>query len=434
VSAADALAEPAAPRAGDEAARLLVLDGLRGLAILLVMQHHFWGLAFGLSGRRPELGIDVFASRVIGAGWFGVDLFFVLSGFLITGILYDAKRSAFFFRNFYARRFLRIFPLYYLFLVIILFLFPLWPRIAGPLQISKLQDTQLWFWTYMVNNASGIKQFDAQMPAGSGQFWSLAVEEQFYLVWPFLVLLLSRRMMMGLCAVLVVGALALRYVLTDPVSASFANLNASHVLLPARVDTLALGALLALGLRGGFDLARLKGIAYGIIAVAAVVLVTLAVRHDGLSTLDRDVETYGFSLLAFLFASLLVLAVTSRPGDALHRVFTHSSLRFLGKYSYAIYVFHLAIAFNLAAEFLRRDYARTVFGSQIPFNVCFAILCSAVSIAAAWLSWHLFEKQVLKLKRYVPYGRTARPAEAPAAAPGDLRSLDLAPPTTSPQA
>jgi len=397
---------------------ILVLDGLRGLAILLVMQHHFWGLAFGLGGREATLGVDRFAARVFGVGWFGVDLFFVLSGFLITGILFSAKHSTFYFRNFYARRFLRIFPLYYAFLLLI---FVVWPRFewsylrhfAETANLDQISDSQFWYWSYMINIGVAFKHFNANVPIVHSQFWSLAIEEQFYLIWPLLVLLLSRRTMMTLCGVLVVAALAFRYVLVDPSSASWANLNAAHVLLPARVDTFALGSLLALALRGGTDFVRYRTHALAVAGPALIVLLVLFIRHHGLSPIDKDVQTLGFSALALLFAALLLLAVSSTPGSPLHRLFTSSGLRMLGRYSYAIYVFHLLFAVELAGLAARHEWPRTVFGSQIPFNVTFSVTCTAAVIVLGWLSWHLFEKQILKLKRYVPYGSNADEISAP---------------------
>src|SRR5438874_1101853 len=115
------------------------LDGLRGLAILLVMQHHFWGLAFGLASRSPDNTVDRTVSRLFHTGWAGVDLFFVLSGFLITGILYDTKSSDGYFRVFYARRFLRIFPLYYGFLLFAVIVLPHLHRLAGPAEAGQLR-------------------------------------------------------------------------------------------------------------------------------------------------------------------------------------------------------------------------------------------------------------------------------------------------------
>jgi peptidoglycan/LPS O-acetylase OafA/YrhL len=385
-----------------DAGRLSTLDGLRGLAILLVMQYHFWGLSFGLTGWNPSNPLDRFVARLFGVGWSGVDLFFVLSGFLITGILLDAKGSAFYFRNFYARRFLRIFPLYYGFLAFALLVLPNFDRLANPAGVLALHHTQFWFWSYTSNIGAAIKAAHTNIPLQYSQFWSLAVEEQFYLLWPLLLLLLNRRAMTILCAVLVVSALVLRIVLVQPMSAPLVTIAAPHNMLPARMDTLALGALLALGLRNG-GLARFRPHAKVICAASLVVLIALFIKEGGLSALNSHIQTFGFTALALLFASTVLLVLTSRPASMPYRMFAHPVLRGLGRYSYAIYVFHLLIAFDMTAEFARGDLLRTVYGSQIPADIVFSTCCTTISVGAAWLSWHLFESQILKLKRFVPY-------------------------------
>jgi peptidoglycan/LPS O-acetylase OafA/YrhL len=384
---------------------LVPLDGIRGLAILLVIQFHFWGLAFARAHRNPTLMIDIITNKFFGVGWVGVDLFFVLSGFLITGILYDAKHSDFYFRNFYARRSLRIFPLYYGFLAFVLFVLPNFHRLAGPGEASQLQHTQFWFWTYMANVAASVNQLHTELPLVYAQFWSLAVEEQFYLLWPLVLLVLSRSSVMILCAALIVGALAFRIILVLPFSTSFASVAAPHRLLPARVDTLALGALLALALRSGRELTRYRQHAWLVVWGSVVMLAMLFLMRGGLSPLDRHVQTIGLTTPALLFAAVLLLVLTSKPDATLYRIFTHPTLSFLGRYSYAIYVFHLLVAFEVAGQLIRGSDASIVFGSQIPMNIIYSFVCTAISITAAWLSWHLFERQVLKLKRYVPYGR-----------------------------
>ncbi|HLL88149.1 MAG TPA: acyltransferase, partial [Tepidisphaeraceae bacterium] len=177
------------------------LDGLRGLAILLVMVSHYvappagggrWGLVF---------------RRAADAGWVGVDLFFALSGFLITGILLDAKGKPGFFRNFFARRTLRVFPLYYGVLFVVCVLLPA----LGLLKLG-VPLSQRWLWLYATNlfpllrSADGAGFFfpnswDLQF----GHFWSLAVEEHFYLAWPLVVYALGRRPLMVTCAALMVA-------------------------------------------------------------------------------------------------------------------------------------------------------------------------------------------------------------------------------------
>lgn len=150
------------------------LDGLRGFAILLVLCSHLVSLPPG--GRSPF--VDRLVGMILGLGWVGVDLFFVLSGFLITGILVQSRGGPHYFRNFYARRSLRIFPLYYLFLAIATFISPL---LLSPESILTLPKEHAWvYWLYLSN-------FGGKPSEAFAHTWSLAVEEQFYLVWPAIV-------------------------------------------------------------------------------------------------------------------------------------------------------------------------------------------------------------------------------------------------------
>jgi peptidoglycan/LPS O-acetylase OafA/YrhL len=394
------------------------LDGIRGLAILLVMQFHaysLFGLAYSLTPDKDLGLLDRTIGRVSGVGWAGVDLFFVLSGFLITGILYDARSSGGFFRNFYARRFLRIFPLYYGFLFFIIVIVPHIGALDPHAQSASVQEHQVWYWTYSLNVWAAVRQFHASLPLVHSHFWSLAVEEQFYLVWPAAVFVVDRSRLMRLCVLLTVGAVALRVFLVSDAASSWANANASHVLMPSRFDTFALGAFIALAARGApGELARLRSVAPIAGGVALAVLIALFVWRGGLVAVDGPVETAGFSALAVLFASLLVLAVTAPAGSALHRAFSGPVLGVFGRYAYALYVVHLLVTFELLQVFHNHGWYTHVFGSQAPSRLLFTLAVIGVSLIIAWLSWHLYEKQFLKLKVYFPYGRQPQVAGAPA--------------------
>jgi len=151
------------------------LDGLRALAILLVIPHNLDILS------APYRAVEVPPVTVMHAGWIGVQLFFVLSGFLITGNLLDTRGSANYYRAFIGRRALRILPLYYGVLLVTFVLVPL----LGSMP-EKLQETapnQVWLWTFLLNWSAPY----GHTVVGFGHFWSLAVEEQFYLLWPFVV-------------------------------------------------------------------------------------------------------------------------------------------------------------------------------------------------------------------------------------------------------
>jgi len=224
---------------------LPTLDGLRGIAILLVTLFHYevreWPWRAGFAAPLWT---------VVREGWLGVDLFFVLSGFLITGILVDTKSNQGYFRNFYARRTLRIFPLYFAYLAAVFLILPVLPRIAA-WQAETPFDTQLWFWSYLCNLVISLRGWGAS-PQLVSDTWSLAVEEQFYLIWPAVVLLSSRRTLVGICLACIVGAIAFRTGLRLAHVPWVANV----VLTPARMDSLTMGALVALAVRGPSGLAR----------------------------------------------------------------------------------------------------------------------------------------------------------------------------------
>jgi peptidoglycan/LPS O-acetylase OafA/YrhL len=186
------------------------LDGLRGLAVLCVMLFHF-GTASGLQA-------DTYATKkIIGFFcnlWSGVDIFFALSGFLITGILLREKQEPGYFTRFYMRRSLRIFPLYYAALIVIFVLLPALhlPALDNP-GIHRVQDAQAWMWAYSQDFA--ITYFNHDFfdpdPLWVGHFWSLGVEEHFYLVWPLVVYLCTRRGLLLTSALLIVAAPIVRF-------------------------------------------------------------------------------------------------------------------------------------------------------------------------------------------------------------------------------
>lgn len=401
--------------------RIPALDGIRGLAILMIMQYHFWGLSFGLAGYQIT-GVDVWAAKIRVLGWTSVDLFFVLSGFLITGILLDAKAVASrYFQNFYGRRFLRIFPLYYGFLIFVLVVVASMGWMADVARIEDLRDVQVFFWLYLVNFAASVKPLDANIPIVHAHFWTLALEEQFYIVWPFVVIALSRRQLLWLCIALPFFAFAFRMMIVADVFPSLFYRSAAHVLPPARMDTLAMGAIAALAVRGAFDLQRLARMAPYVAWGALAFLGFLFVWRDGLRLFDSWTLTIGFTAVALLWFSVLIVAVTSPPDVLLVRFLTHPVMKTFGTYSYCLYVIHLLVSFELAAWLIRNGHLRTAWGTQLPFNLAFNIAATATCFAIAFLSWHLFEKQFLRLKvffRSKPQARAAHADDetAPAAA------------------
>lgn len=376
---------PAAPRPDT---RIAALDGLRGLAIVLVLVYHG-------SRAAGSTVVDRFVAFWGFGGWVGVDLFFVLSGFLITGILLDTKGSSSYFKSFYARRFLRIFPLYYAVLTGLLVILPRIPMIQS--EFGALAGDEAWYWVYLSNFSLGLQHADAARRLDV--FWSLAIEEQFYLLWPAHVLLLSRRWLARLCLAAIVGAAALRLI------ATLAGVHPMtiYVLTPFRVDGLAAGALLALIVREQGGLARLLRWTQPVAWSSAALLLGVGLWYGRLSPFDRGMQAVGYSALVLLFAALLARAVGSDARSRFVHLLEHPTLRMFGGYSYAIYLFHVPMILALEALLYGPGQFHTLLGSALPGQLVFYALSIGLPLAAAWLSWRLFEAPFLSLKRFFPY-------------------------------
>jgi len=367
------------------------LDGVRGLAILVVMVGHF------TLGFNPHYGFESGMLTVIQTGWWGVDLFFVLSGFLITGILLDAKGSTHYFRNFYVRRVLRIFPLYYGFLFAFFIVAPMFspPKPGGPFE--GWRESQGWFWTYMSNYQLLFPQWVRPYPLT--HFWTLAVEEQFYLFWPAIVLITSRKGLVRVCIGCLIGSLLFR------ISLHWAGLNSGigYRVTPARLDTLAVGAMLAVLVRDPAWWPKVRSYARVVIPASVLGLFALSIPTRGMAQSGIEMQTAGYPLLAFLSAALIVIAIDpSRRATRLSRFFQTRAMRILGKYSYALYVFHLPLAFALNRFGFGVQSFPRIADSEIPGAIAFTVICMTGSLVIALLSWNLYEKHFLKLKRFFP--------------------------------
>jgi peptidoglycan/LPS O-acetylase OafA/YrhL len=416
------------------------LDGIRGLAIILVLVGHL------ADHFKPGNAITTAVQRILFAGWTGVDLFFVLSGFLITGILWDAKADTHYFLNFYARRTVRIFPIYYFTLALIFLVLPLllpWlghltGRLAevGREQIGWFVTTRAywgWYVTYFVDFLVAWKGFKVAIP---GHFWSLAVEEHFYLVWPCLVYFLRFRALVAASVALVAGALMLRVALYH-----YFSQTAIYVLTPCRMDGLALGALIALLARSPGGLRKLAPLALRVLAVTAVIWagVMLGVTHEW-SQYGPIAQTLGYTLTIFFYGSFLVVALTqARVGAWL----SGKTLRFFGKYSYALYIFHVFAFLFFARFFAFGDVSRYSMihtfspgassvaerGLWLTLDaLLYILLAVGVSVLLALLSWNFLEQPCLRLKRYFPMKTKPGPAAAPSApiiSPADLSAKNL---------
>lgn len=340
------------------------LDGLRGIAILLVMVHRFWP--------RTATGL---AADAAGAGWIGVDLFFVVSGFLIAGILLDTKGEPGYFKNFYARRALRIFPLYYLFVIGAFVVF------AGNSAFRENAGSPLWYLVHLGNVPEGLLGHD--VPYVLAPVWSLAIEEQFYLTFPLLVFLLDRRRLTIVLLAMVVLSPVLRLI---TMLAAPEQERVQYLFTLCRLDTIAVGCLLAVVVRA-VDVQRWRErfIRASLIILPVLALLAIASHLDRTSPFDR---VFGYSIVAVGCAIVVGLVIVSRerPSTALLRF---APLRYFGKLCFGLYLLHRPADVMVSAAAHRIGLSGDLW--LMPLKI-------ATALALATISWRLLEQPFLALK------------------------------------
>jgi peptidoglycan/LPS O-acetylase OafA/YrhL len=336
-------------------------------------------------------------------GGYGVDMFFVLSGFLITGILLDSKTSPGYFKTFYMRRLLRIFPLYYGVLAVCFGL--LW---WTPV-IHQFVPRQGWLWLYGANFTQ-LAGFNFE-PVFA-HFWSLAVEEHFYLLWPVVVLVLSRRNLMLGSTALTLGSALLRCMV---IASGRLDPDSTAMLTPLRLDGLAMGALLAAISRGPCGLANFRNLAIWLVAVGGLASGLLKVLYGSVSDSVWGLSGAGHFTISVTVAGILTLAVTNSRG-IWARALNNGFLRFMGKYSYGLYVYHYLLQPWTDSQFW-------FLGNSLPTLslVVHVIVASGVTLIVSLASWHLFEKQFLRLKRLFEYSSARATGDSQAQLSDKLR-------------
>ncbi|MGI4831525.1 MAG: acyltransferase family protein [Janthinobacterium lividum] len=361
------------------------LDGVRGAAVTMVFVYH--ALFFSMNGGTPAARLLI---QLTGMGWAGVDVFFVLSGFLITTILLKQRETQNYFRVFYARRLLRLSPLYYL-------------VVAGALLLMRgrySHKVELLYWLNFSNFPTAFQPLSIPFLA---HLWSLAIEEQFYLIWPAVVRFFRVRTVALLCGTVMVVLLCVR---NFP---SVLAMNAVYPefvyrLTPFRLDTLCSGALLAILVkyRGQWMPSR------RVLRIAFLAFAVLFVSTGGRYLRDVAVTRYGYTSL--LLASCALVALCLEPASRTARFFSAKALTKLGQYSYAIYLFH-PFVLRFGAAVLDRAY-RPGPAQVVPNAARLALLPLefACTYGLAAVSWRLIEEPFLKKKslfRYEPGIRAA---------------------------
>ena len=334
------------------------LDGLRGIAVLAVVIYHC----------HPRLaGTWIYGASLW--GWAGVNLFFVLSGFLITSILLGSREKLHYFRNFYGRRVLRIWPVYVLVLIVVYLEAP-W--FIGPTIAEAIRTAPWLAYIFFVQNL-----FHLALPPALGPTWSLAIEEQYYFLWAPTVRFLGRPWMLAcvLCAALVASPLVR---LAHP-----HWLTPTHTLI--HLDGIAWGSLLALGLHT-LKWSRRVWLGLGLCGTGIGFVATGTIA-GGTAFLD--------SALAVGFAGTVLAAIASTGvRNPLNAALRRGPLAFYGRISYGLYMIHIAVFIFFGWFDLRMDPYGTAGNLAV---VGFRLV---VSTAGAALLWYGFESQILKLKRY----------------------------------
>jgi peptidoglycan/LPS O-acetylase OafA/YrhL len=346
------------------------LDAVRGIAIILV-------LLVNTSEKYPELHLQ----RVVGNGWMGVDLFFVLSGFLITGILLDAKREPAYFKNFYARRALRILPLYY---SVLLFMFVLVPPLHPAEGQAIVARSSPW-WAYPLFLQNFLIAVPTQAVGPLGVSWSLAIEEQFYLLWPLVVRFCSLALLRRIAITMILLSAPLTFYLSSHHVLIYSNVFCRQVGLMA-------GALLAVLVRSeNFEPSKYANVAWILFAFA------LAAAFVSES---RGARWLAFTTVALAAASFVFLALHSSQ-RWLQFLLRNRFLRYTGTISYGLYLLHK----------IPTDLMQALHLDRHPILILPLALLGSYALAA--LSWNILEQPFLRLKRFFPSG-SLRPSSAAA--------------------
>lgn len=369
--------------------RIPELDGLRGLAIAMVMYFHF---VVETPAKYPAL-VLWFNTKVGCLCWSGVDLFFVLSGFLIGGILLDNEGSPSYFRTFYLRRAFRILPLYLLILLLYATIHSAGDGIRAAL--TFLVHGPMPWYVYATFTQDIWQVFHSQS-VFLEHTWSLSIEEQFYLTLPLVIYLTPRRHVAAVIACLTAAAIASRFFLYD--TRGYFD-NAQMMYFPScRVDSLLIGVACAIAVRNNHlreMLSRRSEFLYMGCATAIVSIFLLIGSRPGLPP-----PSFTLTMIAIACASALLLAVL-HPAAILSTVLRFRPLQALGKIAYGLYLVHVIVK----DAFIQVLNVQIRKGTVTSWSTVWIVigLEFVVSVAIAAISWHALEKQCIKFSRRWAY-------------------------------
>ncbi len=353
------------------------LDGLRGIAILLVVLYHNFGFI-----------------KQSYFGWLGVDLFFVLSGFLITSILLKELGKPGYLKNFFIRRMLRIFPLYFLTLIFFLIIFPLFGLYKN--ELSYFVKNQWWLWTYLQNWLySFYLTDDARFLT---HLWSLAVEEQFYLVWPFIILLVKspRKLFFIMLTVLLIVVIARSVVWLLQIE----DLNYTTLYTFTRIDGICVGSMVALLINYKPDLIT-RHLTIIVLGLAAINFIFYFINQSGNGSYPYFAFV-GYTTFCAMFGILLHEIVTNRNNSFFKQLLAFPFLRFCGKISYGFYVYHWPV-YLMTQHFFYNTLSESFQLSINQLRTGASILSTLLAFLISIVSYYLFERYFLQLKeKYKP--------------------------------
>lgn len=349
------------------------LDGLRALAVFAVMITHW-------------IYLDVVVK--LGFGFWGVNLFFVLSGFLITEILlkqqYCNQKRSEILKKFYIKRTLRIFPIYYLVIIFALFL-----------NLDNSRSFAGYTLTYTLNF---YNVFTGDIGTSLSHLWSLCVEEQFYLVWPILLLIVKPLNHLKLIIAMIVLAILIRFVFFAVKVPNYSIYN--YRMMPACMDALGIGALLAyLKLnKAGLLEQLLKKIYIPFIALCLFIIVVFLLKDTGI--ISETLFRFFVSVCSFFLIGCSIFKMNNRFG----RFLENKVIQYLGRISYGLYLYHFIVSSLLNGWYHNYwDSIATSIPAVLRYNsylISFPLYL-AITIALASLSYYIIEKPFLKLKEKI---------------------------------